>query len=1233
MPKILHGIFSKLDKYSNDVQTKAEKYIKSPEFNEKTYLNLLSGKYNDDIARIIEVLPSVKKSKYNTKSNNDKIISNVLNFKQKDDADFFWKAGYIEYFLRHLKHSTESVNKIINFVKNKKKIPTEEKTNLLRSLNKSSEIKKTNIKDIIDTVPNDPTGASVINLFINHPSVDSKIFNEVLKKFDFNSNRLPGGVLTSKFLTSEAALKILNDTDTIGDSNELDKLLSKLPKSARNDYIHSKLGITGGSKSPSPEEYETDWFHGPERDEITARTISESKYLTPEAINHIKKHGGFGEKYGLFSNEHVDPKHAAEMAAKWANDEDGYEESDFKERLKEDNQDNVWDNYSDDAREKVQEEYPISKYLRDIGDDEVSRTLFDKDHDEWKKDWIKENKDLTGPNPDFNPEEPESEDNPKNITFNEDEYDIKYPVEDHPNYSDYDSEAEEAFENAKNHADLEPFYDGYDESINENVSDAVSDLFDDELDNWTEHDHFLPEHVRDKLKDPLKGKENPTEKDLEEAIYHPLKIVRDHAAKHEKLSPRLINKVLEEGDKKAKMSVLENPNITSQQLMNVIKKDDDKETVSKALRNFKITPEHVQEAINRHNENSEIMNAAFKSHAANDEHVKNYLNIAKSSKTPYYNDLSPIVNSKFNLSPEDVNFIYNKFNEQGRYNDLSKLVSHHNSTKDIIEQSLKHHDYKVKESAKKMMDRKFPQSADPVNVKMGTHPLRVLRDIVSEQGGTTTKGKLKNLGINPDKFNTLFKPNGTISSDDIQKVIDSAPSKNYNTSHDKWTGAQRHSADPSDVFQLNYTQEHLNEMQKEGVLDTFQKIHEVAMRSGHPVKNNTIGWVRYTGSPEEGFHIDEIQSDLGKSIINQTIQQAKNAVQNNQMTTEQAETAVENAKNKFPEDHLKKINKILFEDKHPSEIIHEAFKEYMRGKGFEKTPIHIWQPESKAPISGMRQSTKISASDAKTALNSAKKDRMDDEAKALISWGQKNKLAPASFKDITHEHLDQIAEKYSDFANAHREQHNSDPELPVQLPVHMIEGYGKIPKAMGYKESFYGKLPTQSNEEYKIKPEINQSAAPTYEDVIRKNEGQPTILHHYSRHQDLKELDPKKEGMGVRGDHTKRFLPYQIKNFPHVTFYYINDTPEQIVKDAAKSKYTVKLEPHQKLYNLHTDPEGLGRQAIAENQGAWNYEKIFNKIKNAGYHGITAIGSEHPIIGNTVMLFHPQAIHEEKKLV
>ena len=247
------------------------------------------------------------------------------------------------------------------------------------------------------------------------------------------------------------------------------------------------------------------------------------------------------------------------MAGKWAGDEEGYSEKDLKERLKEESEDSIWDHYSDDAREKAQEAYPMDKFLKDIGDDEVSKTLFDKDYDTWMKDWILENENLEGPNPGFDPNQPESEDNPKNIPY-DGSYGSSLDVEDHPDWSNYDTNAEEAFEEAKNRADMEPFYENYDEAIREDIDRNIYDLRDEDLENWHSTDRFLPEHVYEKLKNPYKDKENPTEKELEEALDHPLQVTRYGAAENKKLPSSLIDKVLKGDDDDLKSKVLENPN-------------------------------------------------------------------------------------------------------------------------------------------------------------------------------------------------------------------------------------------------------------------------------------------------------------------------------------------------------------------------------------------------------------------------------------------------------------------------------------------------------------------------------------------------------------------------------------------------------------------------------------------------------------------------------------------------
>jgi hypothetical protein len=153
--------------------------------------------------------------------------------------------------------------------------------------------------------------------------------------------------------------------------------------------------------------------------------------------------------------------------------------------------------------------------------------------------------------------------------------------------------------------------------------------------------------------------------------------------------------------------------------------------------------------------------------------------------------------------------------------------------------------------------------------------------------------------------------------------------------------------------------------------------------------------------------------------------------------------------------------------------------------------------------------------------------------------------------------------------------------------------------------------------------------------LLNKVEQQPSVLYYYSPHAGLKELDPKFMGTsGVKGDFNRRFDPSKIADYPHTTFAYINDDPEDVVKQGAVSKYTLKLEPHQKLYDLSKDHDKLVSQAVQENHGVWNTENIMRKIKDAGWYGVYVSSQDaHPVIRNTVHLFHKHPIHEEEPVV
>lgn len=144
--------------------------------------------------------------------------------------------------------------------------------------------------------------------------------------------------------------------------------------------------------------------------------------------------------------------------------------------------------------------------------------------------------------------------------------------------------------------------------------------------------------------------------------------------------------------------------------------------------------------------------------------------------------------------------------------------------------------------------------------------------------------------------------------------------------------------------------------------------------------------------------------------------------------------------------------------------------------------------------------------------------------------------------------------------------------------------------------------------------------------LMRSEEG-PLELVHYSPVAGLKEIDPNKMGTsGVKsGGQYKHGIPDT-----KTSFHYIKGTePEDIVTQDAKSKYKLSVHP-QHLYDLSADPKKLVHQAVEENQGAWNTDMIFNKIKQNGYKGIWAPSADHPVIRGTVQMFHPHPIEQEE---
>lgn len=287
---------------------------------------------------------------------------------------------------------------------------------------------------------------------------------------------------------------------------------------------------------------------------------------------------------------------------------------------------------------------------------------------------------------------------------------------------------------------------------------------------------------------------------------------------------------------------------------------------------------------------------------------------------------------------------------------------------------------------------------ETVHAKFGTNKARKLRDMILESGKLEMRHK--DLGNLAQGFKSGVNPkNGNLSAELLQQYIDSQPTARYNVSHDKWNGIQRHNDENSKVFQLNLTDEHVRQMQQAGVYGTFRKLQEEFTNS-HPLKDHSIGWVRYTGKTRgkgKGIFIDEVQSDhavpLAEKARTQRYRHEMNRHQRNaeedhriykdewdlhgakgqpapvdadEKTKERAQfvkdlyqkahseageaaqNAFEKANANYPAAHQKKINEILFGGKHSSEVLLEAFHQHLRDKGHVGIPVAIHSVHSKA---------------------------------------------------------------------------------------------------------------------------------------------------------------------------------------------------------------------------------------------------------------------------------------------
>lgn len=248
----------------------------------------------------------------------------------------------------------------------------------------------------------------------------------------------------------------------------------------------------------------------------------------------------------------------------------------------------------------------------------------------------------------------------------------------------------------------------------------------------------------------------------------------------------------------------------------------------------------------------------------------------------------------------------------------------------------------------------------PLNVRFGTGKLRKVRDLILKNG----QDEMKPRDLPAGDWSAGRMPNGNISAKKLQAAIDAINATRYNISETTWGGMQRHSGERQKVMQLNLSTDMLNKLKEQGVYDYWNKVAE-PYRGPHPSHEHTLGWVRYSGDPQDGIFIDEVQSDIANSPHAKGIAYVKQNTKREHYPSDAAhltalnqkiETVRKNANENFgTEEQHKTMLKILFGGKHPNEVLHEAFQQHLRDQGHIGTKIAVHTPETKAPISGLEE--------------------------------------------------------------------------------------------------------------------------------------------------------------------------------------------------------------------------------------------------------------------------------------
>ena len=320
----------------------------------------------------------------------------------------------------------------------------------------------------------------------------------------------------------------------------------------------------------------------------------------------------------------------------------------------------------------------------------------------------------------------------------------------------------------------------------------------------------------------------------------------------------------------------------------------------------------------------------------------------------------------------------------------SLLTSAESMANDLREQ-MPDFDQKVGDMAKKLnipmvnpvfqrvaKDAKQPEAlGTQIGVRVGSAALRKLRDYIQELGRPILPNELPT----GQRWNTITTPitqrdgsvnyvldwnplrerNGKISAESVQRYIDNMPVTHFDFSVAPYQGDQMHSkTKPQQVLRLKISDHDMRKLSSTGADRTMMTLADLGRQSGHPVEGNTVGWIRFSTGADGNHLIDETQSDLDTNFESSLRQQLKQHYNLSGDALERAyQQHIVGIRQKFPAAHIDQIKSLVFGKKQSSEILHEAFQEYMRRQGKVGGEYHTHSSTSKAPMANMDMSATL----------------------------------------------------------------------------------------------------------------------------------------------------------------------------------------------------------------------------------------------------------------------------------